>query len=962
MLAVLHSGDTKQRRDEMMVSSTMSMTLTMKVIILCCFVVYSHTQPLPSLSLPVQISVLPPWHSLTVSQAELSLLFTNSSPFSFTKSLLLMPHAGTDSKPVLHATFGSYSVTQLVSEPLAQFSVPIVAYLLSETVDQKWDDEGREGFTVRVLFHMKGDSSKRTCVTLHAFKHTEEHKASCISQPPLGLCVVTMTLPKDWFKPDQTAQLYQSQRFRQRHPYRLWSHNRSQWGKNFPASLRAKPGVLRDMIKLYYSSIGSITNHKISPLRCMVDKHTQRNLYYIGSVDLPDKETKSNKPMQGYSCSSELEQDEIWLNPDVLIYYNKGPVQVGQPIEVSLNIRTNFSGDFLIVKLKMKKGLLSLQAHPNKNSHLWTVKVEKTSGSKHDTISIISQRTGTALDRSGTSALQLVACFSFEGLYRRFGVAMTIPVTWWVEDIMRNKPVSPNGAVTTFFSFLDREIVGIAPITVSNTIMNTAILSSQPVSLPVLVLAVGQDSKVLDITAAVNCHSTNEDIVKVSSDCSAVYVDGSESGVGSTCVKVVFSLGMIRGSLCLAVWTPVVPLRISLSDTVLSPIAGWSYYTDTRCIPVYQRATVQILAQFSAQSAQGKLSYMLSSPDWFVDVTDLVHHCLKIDNSRVAAVQEKNYVIGLEPGATSLNLISSQWDGVLGTADVIVTSEPVAPGDLSVHLVGGLGLSFTPSSSNPSVITATVTSHNTLYNHGQEASLSVWLQFGDDTATLLSAFSQIPFSLHLSSLAESVVAITPAPLQRVLAEGDGGGPLVKAELLVYTCELVSNDNKMDEIKERRGTQKLAKGSGWIRVNLDADLWPLESEDSDFEMTDVSDTFAELDTNLYRNFEQEQEIPKSTNYDDSASNDMISWDDFERAVLKPGHEENAMDFSPDIEYGIGNFANRELLFGVGAVFCLLCLSSLLFLVNSMPCVMRELRKSQRKEIREQIEVEIFTQEE
>lgn len=167
---------------------------------------------------------------------------------------------------------------------------------------------------------------------------------------PLGLCVVTMTLPKDWFKPNQTAQLYQRQRFRQRHPYRLRSHNRSPWGKNFPASLRAKPGVLKDMIRLYYSSIGSITNHKISPLRCMADKQTQRNLYYIGSVDLPDKETKSNKPMQGYSCSSELEQDELWLNPDVLIYYNKGPVQVGQPVGVSLNIRTNFSGDFLIVK------------------------------------------------------------------------------------------------------------------------------------------------------------------------------------------------------------------------------------------------------------------------------------------------------------------------------------------------------------------------------------------------------------------------------------------------------------------------------------------------------------------------------------------------------------------------------------------------------------------------------------
>lgn len=42
-------------------------------------------------------------------------------------------------------------------------------------------------------------------------------------KPPLGLCVVTMTLPKDWFKSDQTVQQHQSKRARQRHPYRLWS-------------------------------------------------------------------------------------------------------------------------------------------------------------------------------------------------------------------------------------------------------------------------------------------------------------------------------------------------------------------------------------------------------------------------------------------------------------------------------------------------------------------------------------------------------------------------------------------------------------------------------------------------------------------------------------------------------------------------------------------------------------------
>ncbi|XP_046725567.1 transmembrane protein 132C isoform X2 [Silurus meridionalis] len=904
-------------------------SLTMKLIILSCFVMLSHTQPPPSLSLPVKISVLPPWHSLNVSQGDLSLIFTNSSPFSYTQSMLLIPPVGTDSKPVLHATFGPYSVTQLVSDPLASFSVPLVAYLLSKETEQTWDSERGEDFTIRVLFHMK------------------------------GLCAVTMTLPKDWFKPDQTVQPHQSQNFR-RHQYRRRSRNRIPSEQNFPASLRAKHGISSDMIQLYYSSIGSMTNHKISPSRCVADKQSQRNLYFIGSVALPDKENKNNKPIQGFSCSSEVEQEELWLNSNVLIYYNKGPVQAGQPVGVSLNLRANFSGDFLIVKLKLKKGLLSLRVHPNKNSHMWAVKVEKTSSSKHNTISIISHRTGAVVERSGTLVLQLVACLSVEGIQSSFRVAMTVPVNWWVVDTMHDKLISPYGAVTTFFSFTDREIVGIAPITERNTIMNTAILSSQPVSLPVIVLAVGQDGKVLDITAAVNCQSTNEDIVKVSSDCSAVYVDGSESGVGSTCVEVEYSLGIFTSSLCLAVWAPVVPLHISLSDTVLSPIEGWSYYTDSRCTPVYQRATIQVFAQFRAHSAQG-LTYMLGSPDWFVDVTDLVRDSLRIENSCVAALHEQNYVIGLEPGVTSLNLISNQWDGVLGTVDVTVTSEPVAPGDLSVHLVGGLGLLVASSSSNPSVITATVMSHNTLYNYGQEASFSVWLQFGDDTAILLTAFSEFPFSLHLSSLAESVVAITPAPLQRVLAQGDGGGPLVKAELLVSTCELVSTHIKTDEIKERSGTRRLAKGSGWIRVNLDAELWPLESEDVNFEMTSALDTFAKLNTNVYHNSDQKQATLKSTNYADKTSNDMNAWDDLENAVLTPNHKDDAVNISPDIE-NRGRNTNRHFVLGVGAVFILLCLSFILFFVKFMPCVVREPGKRQSKEMRKHMDRDKFTQEE
>lgn len=49
----------------------------------------------------------------------------------------------------------------------------------------------------------------------------------------------------------------------------------------------------------------------------------------------------------------------------------------------------------------------------------------------------------------------------------------------------------------------------------SNMIVNTAILTNQPVSLPVVVLAVSHDGTVSDVTSAVTCRSTNENTLKV---------------------------------------------------------------------------------------------------------------------------------------------------------------------------------------------------------------------------------------------------------------------------------------------------------------------------------------------------------------------------------------------------------------------------------------------------------------
>ncbi|CAK6979737.1 LOW QUALITY PROTEIN: transmembrane protein 132D, partial [Scomber scombrus] len=928
--------------------------------------------PLP-LSLPVHMSVIPPtWQFLPLSQAELGPLFSNSTPFSSSQSIFMVPPPSQSTRPGLQASFGPYSITQLISEPALPLSPPLSASLLSEHVERDRDDQGQDTFSVRVLFHNHGDTSTRgTCITLHAFKETQEHKASCITEPPLGLCVITLTLPSDWFKNQHTNQSNQDldkwisnikSRRRVQRGQRDGHHHvnfvkrqhkcipslRYYPGVNegtegdVPRALRYQRGPARNQIQLYYSSFDTMDNRKLTQPGCVEDRvdQSQRQLFHIKAVTLRDveeeeKERGNSRTKEEVACLNMQEEEELNLDPHVLIRYHRGPVLIGQPIRVSVNLRANFSSEFVVIRLKVKKGLVSMVAQRTLTSELWAVTLERSQGSKHDVVSILCHKHSTIKHIHNPAVLQTVVCLSVDGLRRSFGVAMTVSANWWVEYSARSNPTLPHGAAMSFFSFTDRQIYGIAPITESNTIINTAILTNQPVSLPVIVLSISHDGKVSDVTSAVMCHSTNENIVKVSSDCSTVFVDGSESGVGNTCAVVEFLLGALSGSLCLEVWAPSVPLRVSLADPILNAIDGWHHFTDKGCVPVYQRSSVQVLTQFTAQDSQSRTTHLLGSTDWFVDVTELVLNWLRVEDPRVASLGTQNNLIGLRPGKTSLHVVSKHWDGVLGSCDISVTSDTVTPGDLSVQVVSGLGMSVKASPTHPSIITTTVTAYNILYNYHQEASISIWLQFSDDTASLLSSFSDLPFFLHLSSLAETVVVVTPGPSQCVFAQGDGGGPLLRAELLVSSCvdqstssnSIIEGQMDMTDTGGGRGTRKLARGSGWIRVNLDlGSLQPLgnkdkaeeEEEEEEFDF-DISDMLVESDSDVYSsNFDEGGENVESENLSSSeyynkisgsmtnrnwkkvGNGGMVSRNNLERAVLMPSQEEGTVYFSPSQE--------------------------------------------------------------
>ncbi|XP_074521462.1 transmembrane protein 132C [Halichoeres trimaculatus] len=953
--------------------------------------------PLP-LSLPVHMTVVPPpWQFLPLSQAELGPLFSNSSPFSSSQSLFMLPPPGQAPRPGIQASFGPYSVTQLISEPILTSTMS--ASLLSEHVQRERSEGGQEVFRVRTLFHKQGDTStKSTCITLHAFKETEEHRASCVTQRPLGLCMVTLTLPSSWFRDQSVKQSHEDfmkwnsnsyphprshkrkhRRHRNHHSGHHVNHHHTmsplRYNPSVPAdtqvsaprSLRHQQGQKRDQIQLFYSSVDTEADIELTADGCVEERaaHSQRKLVHIRALTLNEEERVGGRTKDRETCLNSQDEEELNLDSHVVVRYNRGPVLIGQPIRASVNLRGNFTAEFVVIRLKVMKGLVSMVAQRTLTSDLWTVTLERSEGATHDVVSILCHRQSSTKHTHTPPVLQQVVCLSLDGLKHNFGVAMTVSANWFVEYSGRNNPVPPHGEAVSVFSFTDRHISGIVPITESNTIINTAILTNQPVSIPVTVLSVSHDGKVSDVTSAVTCHSTIENTIKVSSDCSSLFVDGSESGQGNTCAVVKFHLGTLSGSLCLEVWAPSVPLQVSLSDPVLNAIDGWNHFTENGCVPVYQRSSVQVLTQFTAKDSEGTNTHLLGSFEWFVDVTDLVWDWLRIEDPSVVSLS-KNSLIGLRPGKTSIHVLSDQWDGVLGRCDVTVTSEPVTAGDLSVQVVSGLGMSVTSSPAHPSIITTTVTAHNILYNHHQEASISVWLQFSDDSSSLLSTFSDLPVSLLLSSLAESVLTVTPGPNQHIYAQGDGGGPLLRAELLVATCsDLPITSNSISEADwTMTRAYRLARGSGWIRVNLDLGfLQPEDDRDvtrEEFEF-DISDMLVESDINIYT-ANSEEEGSQNVSPDDERLNEKVTeknWNKvgdegvvnrnkLDRAVLMPGHD-GSVYFSPSQERegeDRGEEAKGvwELEVGISAVLALMCLSAVLFLANFLPCALRDRRRT------------------
>nr|XP_015223332.1 PREDICTED: transmembrane protein 132E [Lepisosteus oculatus] len=718
--------------------------------------------------------------------------------------------------PAVNVTFGPFAQDQILSRDLLQPSSPleVPGWLTVNWKVRAFIVQPRvfsSNPVVQVLFYIAGRDwddfkvvDKLPCVRLHAFRDVREIKTSCRLRGDLARCLAQLELPGTWFNInvaplarrkvmeglELSGETLQAELYYTVHD----PDGNGECGDNSP---RRGTGGLRGEMPTQHPllRIGSISLYQPSQEQMMMDKQLDKNMF----LRLPEK-----------------------------------PLKPGEILSISLFLVPNSTVDQFILKVKAKKGVNLLQTKA-KNEQ-WSFKSEVLTGAKHSIATIeVVKRKGVAVGDITSNIEIMQLDFEMENFTSQ---SVTRRINWNI-DYQGSNPPPDSEKVVTELTVVQRDIQAIIPLSMDTEIINTAVLTGRTVAIPVKVFSIEMNGVVTDISALIQCKSTNEDIVKVSMNCDYVFVNGKETR-GSMNARVVFSYEHLSAPLELTVWVPKLPLRVELSDTRLSLIKGWRVpiLPDRRtardsededeeerkynrgCALQYQHALVRVLTQFHTTSTEGTDQVItMLGPDWQVDVTDLVQDSLKVADPRVADLVDRSVLVGLEPGTTTLKVESPlAVEAVLGEASFSVTEDKESITGLQIHAIAGLSLTLQPSPGNSHTMVAKVTGVQTLTAPKQEASLSIWVYYSDGTAVPLSLFDPRDYNLNGTSLDDKVVTVSQDPQLRwpvVVAEGEGSGEIIRVEMTI--CEACQKTKRKSVI---------SSASVYVKVRLGAE------EDSD----------------------------------------------------------------------------------------------------------------------------------
>ncbi|XP_051776946.1 transmembrane protein 132C-like [Erpetoichthys calabaricus] len=754
--------------------------------------------------LPVNYEIVNAGFSCFLKEANQEIM-RNSSMQSHTEAFIILE---ANQSPTVNASYGTLSTQQVVPLELMQtadlfheaskftFNWKIQPYILNRRVHYSQPK-------VYILFYISGknwadpqaDNSMDNlpCIMVFAFWQTQEVRSSCRLKGHLGLCVAELEPNPTWFHPSEPS------------------------GRDKRAEeLDGTP------VELYYMAQSS-ENRECSMEESKKGLRTKQHEQY---VEMPFTPMQRIGNVRLYNTPTNEDQlSELWLGESIVIQMPSKSIMKLGIATYYVSIASSSAIDRFTLRAKGKKGVFFRKMRVS-NDPVWEVTPEAGNVGRSGTVTFSCQRQSLTLeDRSPEGLLEIM---QLDFATEEFSIIQTI--TWQVE-YPGTSQTGEEGL--TRVNITQRETIGLAPLAMDTAILNTAILTGKKVTLPVKVLKVERGGIVTDVSDLTDCQSTDEDILKVSDRCDFIYVNGKEMK-GRVKTAVNFTHEGMSAQLEVTVWVPRLPLQIEVSDTELSQIKGWripittskrsSWDSDDEeeddkrgrgCTLQYQHGIVRVLTHFVAEQAdpRDQLAYFLSS-DWQLDITDMVRYFIKVEDPRIARLQNGKVIVGRELGVTTLQVLSPLSDSILAEKTVTVRDDKVMITELGIQLVTELSLSLQLSPGSSRAILATTTTQELFHRSKQEAMMSAWIQFNDGSITPLDIYDPNYYLLSVASLDEEVISVRNDPQLKIpfiMAEGEGQGVLLKVEMVI--CEVCQKSKRKSV---------LAVGSGSLKVKFHQD--------------------------------------------------------------------------------------------------------------------------------------------
>ncbi|XP_037672601.1 transmembrane protein 132B isoform X2 [Choloepus didactylus] len=838
--------------------------------------------------------------------------------------------------PLLNASYGPFSVEKTILPELILSSTPFASLgkfpfnwkLKSHILDSSIYSNRPK---VQTLFYVTGmawdggdPEDSLPCVKMFAFPEAREVAASCRLHGDPGLCVAELELLPEWFSSGLDLEPEEE-----------------------------IPAVLGGTALELFFMLSPADDAGACPLE--EDSKWENNI--VSGQEGPQQAVPARERIGSvvvYPTQDDLKWSLVNLDQNLVLSVPLNLVRDGGTATFLVSLTSGSVADHFTLRIKAA-AIVKVTAVRVSEEDQWAVQEEIDNGSEQTSATLTCVGHRLDLQSRANGSLYEILQVDF-GVDNSSGLAGAQQITWQVEYPVE---ASVSELVVSEIFVSQTTFVGIVPLAMDTEVLNTAILTGKAVSVPVKVVAVQEDGSVVDVSDAVECKSADEDVVKVANNCESIFVNGKEMKSKVDTI-VNFTHQHFTSQLEVTVWAPRLPLQIEISDTELSQIKGWripvaSSRRPTResddeddderkgrgCSLQYQHTAVRVLTQFVAESPElGQLTYMLG-PDWQFDITDLVTDFMKVEEPRIAKLQDGRTLVGREPGITTVQVLSPLSDSILAEKTVVVLDDRVTVADLGVQLVAGLSLSLQPHRADRRAIVATAAAQDVLQAPRQEAVVSSWILFSDGSVTPLDIYDPKDFSITVSSLDEMVVSVLPNSQSKwptVVAEGEGQGPLIKLELMIS-----------EPCQKSKRKSVLAVGKGNVKVKFEPNLDEHQGGTNDIESIN-REYKGHLSNSIEREGNQERAVQEwfqhgtSVGQEESTNKSTTPQSPREgkdKKLLRSGGPNAFTSFptrgklpepSDPGDLTVTSRGLTDLEIGMYALLCVFCLAILVFLIN------------------------------